>query len=131
MEGILPELRWCDKERLLRELRCCGEARRKTRLLVIVNLVHGRSPTVIAATLQMHRSTVYRVAERFRSEGMSGLCDSRTHNGRRKVTPKYLSILHDVVEAATGLRLATSDLTHELLVVTLFRRRGSRFMWPR
>lgn len=123
MEGILPELRWCDKERLLKELRCCAEARRKTQLLVIVNLVHGRGPTVIAAALQMHRSTVYRVAERFRELGPSGLCDGRRRNGRRKITDRYLSILHDVVEASPpdhGWRRPT--WTRELLVATLFTK---------
>lgn len=123
MEGILAELRWCDKERLLKELRRCAEASRKTRLLVIVNLVHGRSPTVIAAALQIHRSTVYRVAERFRDAGPSGLGDGRKQNGRRKITDKYLSILCEVVEGSPldhGWRRPT--WTRELLVATLFTK---------
>jgi transposase len=123
MEGILPELRWCGKERLLKELRCCSEARRKTRLLVIVNLVHGRGPTAIAAALQMHRSTVYRIAERFRELGPSGLSDGRSQNGRRKITGKYLSVLHDVVESSPpdhGWRRPT--WTRELLVATLLAK---------
>jgi transposase len=123
MEGILSELRWCDKERLRKELRCCAEAGQKTRLLVIVNLVNGRNVIVTAAALQLHRSTVYRVAERFRAQGASGLCDGRSHNGRRKVTPKYLSILHDVVGASPsehGWQRPT--WTRELLVATLFAK---------
>jgi transposase len=120
MEGILPELRWCDKERLLKELRSSTEASRKTRLLVIVNLVHGRGPTAIAAALQTDRSTVYRVAKRFRERGLSGLSDGRRDNGHRKVTDKYLSILHDVVGASPldyGWQRPT--WTRELLVATL------------
>jgi transposase len=123
MEGILPELRWCDKERLFKALRFCGEAKRKPRLLMIVNLVNGRSPTVIAAVLQMHPSTVYRVAKRFRELGLPGLCDGRSQNGPRKITDKYLSILHDVVAGSPpdhGWRRPT--WTRELLVATLFTK---------
>lgn len=123
MEGILPELRWRDKERLLKELQCGSDARRKTRLLVIVNLVHGRTANVTAAVLQLDRSTVYRVAERFRMKGLSGLSDGRSHNGHRKVTEKYLSTLHDVVEGSPldhGWQRPT--WTRELLVSTLFAK---------
>jgi putative transposase len=123
MEGILPELRWHDKERLLKELRCCGDVKQRTRLLVIVNLVHGRSPAVAAAVLQVHRSTIYRIAERYREQGVVGLSDGRCLNGRRKVTDKYLSILHDVVQASPpdhGWRRPT--WTRELLVATLFAK---------
>jgi transposase len=123
MEGILPELRWWEKERLLKEVRRCADPERKSRLLVIVNLVHGRSPTVIAAVLRMARSTVYRVAARFRELGSSGLCDGRSQNGPHKITDKYLSILHDVVAGSPpdhGWRRPT--WTRELLVATLFAK---------
>lgn len=120
MEGILPEQRWCDKERLLKELRCCADAGRKLRLLVIVNLTHGRSPGDTAAVLQVHRSTVYRVAERFRERGTSGLDDGRRQNGCRKITDRYLSILRSVVGGSPpdhGWQRPT--WTRELLVATL------------
>jgi transposase len=123
MEGILPELWRRDKERLSKELRRCREAGRKFRLLVIANLVNGRSPTVIAATLQMDRSTVYRVAKRFRELGLPGLCDGRSQNGPRKITDKYLLILRNVVAASPpdhGWRRPT--WTRELLVATLFTK---------
>jgi putative transposase len=123
MEGILPELRHSDKEHLLNQLACCSDASRKTRLLIIVNLFHGRSVMTTATVLQVHRSTVYRVAERFREDGESGLCDRRGHNGHRKVTEKYLGILHDVVRASPldyGWRRPT--WTRELLVATLFTK---------
>jgi transposase len=99
-EGIFPELGWCDQERLLKELRSSTEASRKTRLLVIVNLVHGRRPTAIAEVLQTDRSTVSRVAKRFRERGLLGLPDGRRPNGRCKVTGRYLSIPRDVVGAS-------------------------------
>lgn len=123
MDGILPELRWCDKERLWKELRCCVDVRRKTWLLIIVNLVRDRSAQEIALTLQVHRATVYRTAERFRERGLAGLCDGRCHNGDCKLTDRYLERLHEVVGASPedhGWRRPT--WTRELLVATLFAK---------
>lgn len=123
MDGILPELHWCDKERVLRELQRCADARQKTWLLIIVNLIHERSASTTAIILQVHRSTVYRVAERFREHGLAGLRDGRAQNGSHKLTNKYLARLQDVVRASPqdhGWRRPT--WTRELLVVTLFAK---------
>jgi transposase len=123
MDGILPEMRWCDKERVCRELQRCADARQKTWLLIIVNLIHGRGAPMTAMILQVHRSTVYRVAERFRERGLAGLRDGRTQNGPRKLTNKYLARLQDVVSASPenhGWRRPT--WTRELLVATLFAK---------
>jgi transposase len=121
MDGILPELRWCDKDRVCRELQRCADVREKTWLLIIVNLIHGRSASTTAVILQVHRSTVYRVAERFREHGTAGLHDGRAQNGCRKLTNKYLARLQDMVKASPqdhGWRRPT--WTRELLVATLF-----------
>ena len=123
MEGILPELRLCRKERLLNELRRCTDAKLKIRLLIVVNLFHGRSVVATATAVQVNRSTVYRVAERFRDHGESGLCDGRSHNGTRKVTEKYLAVLHGVVKGSPqdhGWQRPT--WTRELLVWALFAK---------
>ena len=123
MEGILPELRWCDKERLLKALQDCSDARRKSWLLMIVNLFRGRDVNTVAAVLGVARSTVYRVAARYREEGESGLFDRRRNNGRRKLTDKYLRILHDMVGGSPqdhGWQRPT--WTRELLVTALFAK---------
>jgi transposase len=123
MDGILPELRWCDKERVCRALQRCADARVKMWLLIIVNLIHGRSAPVTAMILQVHRSTVYRVAERFREHGLEGLRDGRAQNGCRKLTNRYLARLQDVVSGSPedhGWRRPT--WTRELLVATLFTK---------
>jgi hypothetical protein len=73
MEGIVPELNWSAKLRLRRQARECGDADLKTRYLIIVNLVDGLSATETAKCLAVHRSTVYRVAQRFRECGEAGL----------------------------------------------------------
>jgi len=76
-----------------------------------------------AMILQVHRSTVYRVAERFREHGLAGIQDGRAQNGTRKLTDKYLVRLQDVVSASPedhGWRRPT--WTRELLVATLFAK---------
>lgn len=123
MKAILPKLQWGDKERLLKELRCCTEAGQKLRLLVILNLAHGRRVTVIAAALHLDRSTVYDTAKRYRELGPSGLRDGRSQNGPRKVTDEYRSILKDVVAGSPldhGWRRPT--WTRELLVATMLAK---------
>ena len=88
MDGIIPELRFADKQKLIRRLRKCRDAGLKTRYLVIVNLFR-RSVTQTATALHIARSTVYRVAERFRQLGEWGLWDRREDNGesRRRCGP--------------------------------------------
>ena len=50
MDGILPKLRWIDKERLVERMRRCGDARLKGHYLVIVNLINGNRSAVCNAT---------------------------------------------------------------------------------
>lgn len=123
MDGILPDLRWSDKERLLKELRRCAEVQRKIRLLIITNLAQGRSVPVTAIVLHVHRATVYRVAQRFREQGLNGLGDGRCQNGPRKVTDAYLTKLQEAVgtsPADYGWRRPT--WTRELLVAAMFTK---------
>lgn len=125
MEGIVPVLRGSAKDRLYRHLRECREAKLRTRYLIIINLVHGRSPTETACVLQVSRSTVYNVAKRFREWGEAGLIDRREENGERKVDAEYLAVLYEVVRSTPeehGWRRPT--WTRELLVKTLRRLTG-------
>jgi putative transposase len=123
MEAVVPELRWSDKERLLKELQRCADAAQKIRLLVIVNLIRERGAQVTAVVLHLSRSTVYRVAKRFREQGTAGLLDGRRHNGHRKVTEKYRSLLYEVVKSSPpdhGWQRPT--WTRILLVATMFAK---------
>lgn len=127
MEGILPELRWSDKERIRNRLRGCGDAALKTRYLMIVNLMHGRSVAETVAALEVGRSTVYAVARRFREQGEAGLMDGRRKNGSCKLDERYLAKLSDVVASSPknfGWRRST--WTREILVNTLARETGVR-----
>ena len=77
MEGIIPALGFSAKERLCRQLRKCRDSKLRTRYLVVINLANGRSAEQTAAAIQVARSSVYRIALRFREAGEAGLIDRR------------------------------------------------------
>jgi transposase len=127
MPALVPPLRFAVKQRLLKQLRSCRNAALKTRFLIIINLVNGRTPPQTAAVLQVHRDTVYRVAKRFRDCGEPGLLDRREDNGDNKLDEAYLATLDQVVRSSPldhGWRRPT--WTREMLVETLRRRTGVR-----
>jgi transposase len=127
MSAIVPKVRYAVKQRLLRLLRHCPQAGLKTRLLIIVNLLNGRSPGLTAEVLHVHRDTVYRVARRFRTQGAVGLLDRREDNGTRKLDERFLAHLDALVRSSPqdhGWRRPT--WTREVLVETLCRQTGVR-----
>ncbi len=126
MDGIIPELRFADKQKLIRRMRKCREAGLKTRYLVIVNLF-TRSPTQTAAALHLARSTVYRVAERFRQFGEWGLLDRREDNGESKLSEYVLAELDRLVrDTPQNYGWPRPTWTREMLVATLRQRTGVR-----
>src|SRR3972149_6359859 len=84
MEGIIPALHGSAKERLCRQLRKCRDSKLRTRYLVIINLGNGRPADPRAGAGRVSRSSVYRIARRFREAGEAGLIDRREENGERK-----------------------------------------------
>src|SRR4051794_11446966 len=100
MEGIMPRWRQPAKDGLLKKLRICRDSKLKTRYLIVVNLMAGRSVDETAQAVRVDQSTVYRVARRFRQYGESGLVDRREENGARKLDESYLAALHDVVRSS-------------------------------
>jgi putative transposase len=117
---ILPKVRFSVKERLRKNLRRCRDAGLKTRYLIILNLLAGRTPPVIASLLQVHRDTVYRVAKRFRAHGAFGLLDRRRGNGPGKLRGGFLEALNRLVRGSPpehGWRRPT--WTRELLVASM------------
>jgi transposase len=127
MSSIVPKVRFSVKERLLRHLRRCRDAGLRTRYLIIINLLHGRSAYDTAAVLGVHNTTVYRVAKRFRHYWEAGLWDAREDNGGEKLSEAYLGTLSQVVRGSPpdyGWRRPT--WTRELLVETMVRQTGVR-----
>jgi transposase len=127
MCSILPKVGYCVKQKLCQQLQRCRDAAVRVRYLIILNLLNGRSARQTAEVLGVHNTTVYRVANRFRTHGEWGLWDAREDNGQAKLDEEFLRVLYWVVRAtpqAYGWRRPT--WTRELLVETLVRETGVR-----
>ena len=127
MSVIVLKVRFAVKERLLKNLRRCRDAKVRLRYLVIVNLLNGRSARETEEVLKVHNTTVYRVAKRFKAYGEAGLCDGRADNGSDKLDEAYLGKLYKVVRGTPqdyGWRRPT--WTRELLVKTMVQVTGVR-----
>lgn len=95
----------------------------RCRCKVILALVRGKTPTMIAEGGLCAKSQVYRVAERFLTGGLAGLADRREDNGQSKITPAYQAELLRIVEGSPrefGYRRPT--WTQELLTRVLAER---------
>ena len=95
----------------------------RCRCKVVLALVQGKTPTMIAQGGLCAKSQVYRVAERFITDGLAGLADRREDNGERKITPVYECELLSLVERLPqefGYRRPT--WTQELLILVLAER---------
>jgi transposase len=122
MPAILPELRYCVKQRLLRNLRRCRDARLRCHYLIIITLNEGLPVAAVARTQKVHRDTVYRIARRFRERGELGLLDRRANNGPDKLDRGFLDTLDRLVRGSPqdhGWRRPT--WTRELLGLTLLK----------
>jgi transposase len=125
MEGIVSRSRACAKRRLLAQLPMLREARLRTRYLILIHRLEGRSPTWIAQALKVSRATVYRIEQRFFEDGEAGLFDRRDGNGTRKLTEEYLLRLRAVVAAdPPSYGWPRPTWTRELLIKTLRRLTG-------
>src|SRR5262245_51962243 len=100
MSSIVPEVRRSVKEKMRKRFRKCRVAAVRLRYLIIFNLWNGRSARVIEAVLDVHNTTVYRLAKRFREHGEASLWDSREENGADKLSEAYLGVLNDVVRSS-------------------------------
>jgi transposase len=125
MDGIIPRLRFSEKEKLGQHLRQCRQADLKIRYLILINLLNDRSPTLTAQILNVSRSTVYRVVGRFRECGEWGLMDRREDNGGLKLDERYLSILYNIVRSCPeDYRWNRPTWTREMLVETMKHETG-------
>ena len=97
MDGIVPKLSECVKRELKQVVRRSGDAKLVRRRQVILNVSAGVSPTETARVGHVARSTVYRVAGRFCSDGIAGLVDRRKDNGYEELDQQYLERLRRVV----------------------------------
>lgn len=127
MEGIVPRMDRRAKRRLIKQMRKCRDADSRTRYLIVVTLAEGHSPTETARRAQVARSTVYRVADRFRQAGEAGLVDRREENGECKLDEEFLAVLYEAVcSSPQDHGWSRPTWTRELLILTLERRTGVR-----
>ncbi len=95
----------------------------RCRCKVILALVRGTSPTMIAQGGLCVKSQVYRVAGRFLAGGLAGLADRREDNGQPKITPAYQAELLRLVERSPQeFGYGRPTWTQELLILVLAER---------
>jgi transposase len=94
---IIVELSRVEKRQLRIWIRRETDAGLRTRMSILLHLARGRPAAQVAESLHLARSTVYRVAERFRWQGFAGLADRREDNGRPGVDELFLLLLRQVV----------------------------------
>lgn len=127
MLSIVPVLAYSVKEKMKKHLRACRVAGVRIRYLIVLNLMRGLGAYATAALLQVHNTTVYRVAKRFRERGEVSLWDRREGNGEVKLSEEYLGILQEIVRS-TPLDHCwrRPTWTREMLVETMVRKTGVR-----
>jgi transposase len=122
---IIAQLSRQQKRKLRRLIQKERDAGMKTRLSIILHLADDERPAAVARALHVARSTVYRVARRYRDGGLAGLADRREDNGGPVVDDSILLELRAIVARsphAFGWPRAT--WTQEMLALTLERRTG-------
>jgi transposase len=125
MSAIVPQVGFVVKQRLVKALRQCRSAGLRMRYLIVLNLSHGRAARETAAVLGVHNTTVYRVASRFREQGVWGLLDRREDNGTTKLDERVLDVLYRLVRSSPEDHAwMRPTWTRELLVKALERQTG-------
>ena len=122
---IMVELSRAEKRQLGIWIRKETDGGLRTRMSILLHLARGRPAAEVAVSLHLARSTVYRVAERFRSLGSAGLADRREDNGPPGVDEFFLLMLRQVVGASPqDYGWARPTWTQELLCAVLKQQTG-------
>lgn len=128
---MIVDLTRYEKRRLRILIQRERHAASRTRMLIILHLARGHAPTDVATYAHVARSTVYRVAERFRVAGFAGLADRREDNGSPGVDPMFRLVLRQVVTAAPqDYGWARPTWTQELLCRVMAQQTGQRVSQP-
>jgi transposase len=126
MKSIV-ELSRSDKRKLRVWIPREKDAGVRTRMSIILHLSKGQSATAVADGLHVARSTVYRVAERFRVWGWKALADQREDNGGPGVGEMFLLELRSAVALRPqDYGRARPSWTQELLCEVMEERTGRR-----
>lgn len=104
-----------------------SDAGLRCRCKIVLTLVQGNSPGMIARSGLTSESQAYRVFHRFVEGGLAGLADRREDNGDNKVTDEYERVVWEIVAGSPqdhGHRRPT--WTQELLLLVAAKRTGIR-----
>lgn len=108
-----------------------GNAVSRLRCKIIMGLVQGKSPTQLVRGGLCSESQVYRVAQRFLTEGLRAVADRREDNGGHKVDARFEAELLTVVSGSPqGHGYLRPTWTQELLALVLAERTGVRVSVP-
>ncbi|MEP0847694.1 MAG: IS630 family transposase [Phycisphaerae bacterium] len=103
----------------------------RTRMSIPLHLERGRPGSQVADSLHLARSTAYRVAERFRSDGFARLADRREDNGWSGVDASSpLTLRHVMAGSPHDYGWARPTWTQELLRLVLARQTSLRVSQP-
>ena len=121
--GTWQKLSGRQRKELRRLAMRAKDAVMRCRCKVVLALVQGKTPTMIAQGGLGAKSQVYRVAERFIEHGLAGLADRREDNGERKITQDYkIELLRLVEQSPQEFGYRRPTWTQELLVLVLAER---------
>jgi len=128
---IIIELSRAEKRRLRIWIQRETDAGLRTRMSIVMHLARGRPAAAVAESLHLARSTVYRVADRFRTHGLAGLADRREDSGPPGVGEFFLLLLRQVVAGSPQeYGWARPTWTQELLCVALKQQTGRGVSQP-
>jgi transposase len=112
--------RWLNSESMV-----AADAGWRVRCKIVRNVIRGEAPTMIARLLGCSRSQVYRVTQRFLTQGPEGLVDRREENGEAKVSADYVGCLLAVVAGTpTAHGYDRPTWTQELLILVCAKQTG-------
>jgi len=113
------------RKELRRLAKRAKDAGMRCRCKIVLALVQGITPTMIAQGGLGAKSQVYRVAERFIEHGLTGLADRREDNGERKITEAYeIELLGCIDQSPQEFGYRRPTWTQELLILVVAERTG-------
>jgi hypothetical protein len=118
--GTWQKLSGRQRKELRRLAMRAKDAGMRCRCKLVLALVRGKTPTMIVQGGLCAKSQVYRVAERFIADGLTGLADRREDNGEHKITEDYeIELLRLVEESPQKFGYRRPTWTQELLILVL------------
>ena len=109
-----------ERRQLQRMVRKPSDTEEGRRALALLRLMDGASVAEVASLVEAARSSVYRWTDRYREQGVSGLCTGARGRSRRTVTHEVIAELHSLLaQTPQALGYLRSTWSSELLAKAL------------